>query len=66
MEIAAALGTVIGKRRGNATNADKRFCVAIPSGQPWPLNVGITNLKAREHLYVCVDYNNLPLYILFD
>jgi hypothetical protein len=61
MEIVAALGAVIGKHRGNATNADQRFCVTIPSGQPWPLTVGVTNPKTGEQSCVCVDYNNLPI-----
>jgi hypothetical protein len=61
LEIAGALGTVIGKHRGNAINADQKFCVAIPSGQAWPLTIGVTNPETGEKSRVCVDYNNLPI-----
>jgi hypothetical protein len=61
MEIAGALGTVIGKHRGNQGNSDQRFCVAITTGQPWQLTISVKNPVTGQDSLIEIDYNNLPI-----
>jgi hypothetical protein len=61
IDLAKSLGPVVGKHRGNATNIDQKFCVALTAGAPFPITVGATNPIIGKISHINVDYNNLPI-----
>jgi hypothetical protein len=60
-ELAASLGTILGKHQGNQYNLDQKFCIAITTGKPLDLTIEAVNPITKGTTVIQVDYNNLPI-----
>lgn len=61
LEMAQSLGTVLGRHRGNTTNSDQKFCIAVEMGAPFILTLDAENPVNGAISTIQVDYNNLPI-----
>jgi hypothetical protein len=60
-ELAASLGTILGKHRGNPYSIDQKFCIATTTGIPLDLTIEAVNPITHGTTTIHVDYNNLPI-----
>jgi hypothetical protein len=61
IDIAESLGPVLGKNRSNVQQNDQKFCVALTTGDPFPITVEVINPVNGKPSLIAVDYNNLPI-----
>ena len=60
-EIAASLGTVLGKDAQNNHFKDPRFCIALDTSTRWETEIEIEDRITGNLLTILVDYANLPI-----